>query len=249
MNTVPEQLDTSASRLDEHRAPWGLLDILGAVALGAVFAVALAAVVALAIRLLGAAPSNAAQVTLLTAAGYGGIFLGVWLFIVVRRRLPWSAVGFRQVGWGAVPVTLLALVVLTVANSVVLYLMSLIIGPIENPQQESLVPDGVLTLRGYLWLLPALSVVAPLVEELVFRGLLYRYLRGRMSMWPAVLLSAALFAVAHVYRVIMLPLFIAGIALALLAERYKSILPTILLHALFNGVQITLLYLASSFGS
>ncbi len=83
----------------------------------------------------------------------------------------------------------------------------------------------------------------------MFRGLLYRYLRGRMSMWPAVLLSAALFAVAHVYRVIMLPLFIAGIALALLAERYKSILPTILLHALFNGVQITLLYLASSFGS
>jgi membrane protease YdiL (CAAX protease family) len=185
-------------------------------------------------------------VTLLAAAVYGGLFLGVWLLIVARLKLPWSAVGFRPVGPGVVSTVLAALVGLTIANIVVLAVMGLFLGPIQNPQEESFAPGGFLSLSGYLWLLPAVSVFAPIVEELVFRGLLYPYLRGRMSVPLAVVLSAALFAVAHVYPIIMPPLFLAGVVLALLAQRYRSIIPTILLHALFNGVQITLLYLASN---
>jgi membrane protease YdiL (CAAX protease family) len=83
------------------------------------------------------------------------------------------------------------------------------------------------TIDGVLW--------APIFEELAFRGLLYPTLRLRLPPWPAALLSAALFGVAHGYG---LPGFAAvtwsGMIWALGYERTRSLLPGMLAHAASN---------------
>lgn len=88
------------------------------------------------------------------------------------------------------------------------------------------------TIDGVVW--------APFFEELAFRGLLYPTLRLRLPPWPAALLSAALFGVAHGYG----PQGFAavtwsGMIWALGYERTRSLLPGMLAHAASNLLATT----------
>jgi membrane protease YdiL (CAAX protease family) len=84
----------------------------------------------------------------------------------------------------------------------------------------------------------ALALVGPLVEELLFRGLLTAAFRRRFGPVRTALLTAALFALAHVLPRVIPPIFILGLALALVYERIGSTLPGILVHCLYNGIAV-----------
>jgi uncharacterized protein len=82
-------------------------------------------------------------------------------------------------------------------------------------------------------------VVAPLFEEVFFRGFLYRILRGRLGLWPALVIGGSLFGAVHVTSggplavALIAPL---GFLLCLIYERSGSLYPCIALHALNNGL-------------
>ncbi|NJK93012.1 MAG: CPBP family intramembrane metalloprotease [Blastochloris sp.] len=78
-------------------------------------------------------------------------------------------------------------------------------------------------------------IIAPLWEEITFRGFLYPILKSKLGNLPAILLSAVLFASIHQNEAAFLPLTCFGIVLALLYDRSGSLLPSIFLHAFFNG--------------
>lgn len=76
---------------------------------------------------------------------------------------------------------------------------------------------------------------APVFEELAFRGLLFSILRRRFHWWPAALLSAALFALAHGYGLIgFLSVFWSGVIWAWAYERTGSLWPGMIGHAINN---------------
>lgn len=86
-------------------------------------------------------------------------------------------------------------------------------------------------------LLPALffyGVVSPLVEEEVFRGIVYNSLRRNIGIFPAILGSALLFGAIHGNMVQMLYGTIMGIAMASLYEKYGKLLTSILFHSAAN---------------
>lgn len=91
------------------------------------------------------------------------------------------------------------------------------------------------------WLLLLGLLGAPLFEEYLFRGILYKGLRRTWRPLPSMLASAALFAAVHP-PVSMLPVFGLGLCAALAFERTKLLLAPILVHALYNagvmGVQL-----------
>jgi uncharacterized protein len=79
------------------------------------------------------------------------------------------------------------------------------------------------------------TVWAPIVEELTFRGLLYATLRTRLAVWPSALLSAALFALPHGYAAAgSLSVLVSGVLWAWAYERTRSLLPGLLAHAVNN---------------
>lgn len=85
------------------------------------------------------------------------------------------------------------------------------------------------------------AVVAPIVEETMFRGLLYSALRARFGIGGAAMLSAAAFSLVHpTLPGGFLTIWAIGIALALVYERRGSLVPGIILHGIHNGL-ITLL--------
>ncbi len=78
-------------------------------------------------------------------------------------------------------------------------------------------------------------VAAPIVEEVVFRGLAQRFLRRGFSPLFAVLWQAVLFAAFHGTRLQMLYVFPAGIVLGLVYHRSGTLLAPIFLHMVFNA--------------
>ncbi len=79
-----------------------------------------------------------------------------------------------------------------------------------------------------------LCLLVPLCEELLFRGFLLHALPVAIGL-P---LSSVLFACAHGLNLFVLPLFLFGWFLGLLALRTKSLLPSVLFHGLFNALTL-----------
>ena len=84
-----------------------------------------------------------------------------------------------------------------------------------------------------IWLLIVIRacVLAPLAEELLFRGLLFGWLRARSSFTRSALITSALFSVMHVYPVLFPVAFLVGIGAAWVRERTGSSFTFVVAHA------------------
>jgi membrane protease YdiL (CAAX protease family) len=81
------------------------------------------------------------------------------------------------------------------------------------------------------------AVAAPIVEELTFRGV-GQSLLSFLGRWPSMILVGVAFGVAHGLVEALLVLVPFGIALAWLRDRTKSVVPGMIVHALFNGIAL-----------
>ena len=88
-----------------------------------------------------------------------------------------------------------------------------------------------------------LSFFVPLLEEIVFRGLIYTRLRRGMPVLAAQLLSALIFGAAHMDPVQFCYASLTGFLMAVLFEKYQSIFPSLLFHIAFNGCSYLFLYI------
>lgn len=85
-----------------------------------------------------------------------------------------------------------------------------------------------------------LNVLAvPWFEEFIYRGLVFGGMRRSLPAAPAMAASAALFALIH-HPLAMVPAFIVGLCTAYAAERSKSLLARMLVHALYNATMLVL---------
>jgi membrane protease YdiL (CAAX protease family)/uncharacterized RDD family membrane protein YckC len=173
---------------------------------------------------------------------YGAAFLVVLLFVKVRRHASLAALGLRRVQWrwllAALPFASVALVVTSISGRL----------------SESLFPNTpanqCMSIRsaydGAPWLaIVGVAAIAPVVEEIVFRGMVFGWLRGRTPLAWAVVISAALFALEHIgflQLTLFLPIFAMGVVLALLYHHARSIWPSVLVHATFNLVGLLVLF-------
>ena len=81
-------------------------------------------------------------------------------------------------------------------------------------------------------------VVAPVLEEFLFRGILFRAMKRPLGVGPALVISAILFGLVHQNVLSFVPLTFLGIILALSYERTGDLRTCILIHAGFNGFMV-----------
>lgn len=84
----------------------------------------------------------------------------------------------------------------------------------------------------------AVVVVAPLAEELIFRGLLHRLLHGIWGAVPAAILSALIFAIVHAEPWFLLGLVGVGLMLAVVWEATRSVAACWTAHAVHNAISL-----------
>ena len=97
------------------------------------------------------------------------------------------------------------------------------------------------------WGYVAVGILAPLAEEIVFRGAILRTLLGMMSKknhWLAIMISAALFGVVHGNIAQFVNALVMGLLLGWMYYRTKSLVPGILMHWVNNTMAFVLNNLA-----
>jgi membrane protease YdiL (CAAX protease family) len=188
----------------------------------------------------------AVYVALLAAVGYGP---SLWWCRFVSRRWGTGRLGhdigltprFADLGWG--PVVWLGAIGAQIAVGAVV--LALDIPVASNTEGISEVSAD----RTYVWALVISAVIAaPLVEEMVFRGVVLRGLRSRLPVVAAVILQGVLFGAAHADPVrgvgnvgLVMVLSGVGIAFGVAATLLRRIGPSIVAHAIFNGAVLALL--------
>lgn len=110
-------------------------------------------------------------------------------------------------------------------------------------RQQGLAPDaprpaGFSPIAGIVLAVLAIAIIGPLVEEMLFRGLLTAGFRQRFGALGTAAITAALFALAHFLPRGLPALFLLGLALALVYERVGSTIPGFLVHCLYNGIAL-----------
>ncbi len=176
--------------------------------------------------------------------------LGAIRFVVLRKYgLRWADLGLRPSAFKwhrrGIAVALLLLPVVALINGV---LVPRITGAeFHNPQLYAAAPNGF-SWPALLSMLIMAGVVAPFGEELVFRGLLFPWLRGRLGVAAAAVLSGLVFAMLHGAPILIPALTAIGTALALLYHRCGSLWPVIVAHGAFNAIMVITLYAALAAG-
>ncbi|MDP9243679.1 MAG: CPBP family intramembrane metalloprotease [Chloroflexota bacterium] len=100
--------------------------------------------------------------------------------------------------------------------------------------------EQALSIVDPLIAVPAVVIVAPIAEELFFRGVAFNAWLREHGYRRALFGSSALFALIHGSLLALLPIFLLGIGLALVYGRSRSLLAVIVMHATVNGISVAL---------
>jgi membrane protease YdiL (CAAX protease family) len=217
---------------------WVAACFVGAAAIGAV---GLSALSALGFRL----PIS----TTLMLLGASTVIYLVMLALVLsipyaKKMISWANLGYKRLlNWSDIGLALAGYVVYFVAVLGVTFIITKLIPGFDANQTQDLGFTslyGVERLIGFI----VLVVVAPIVEETIFRGFLYGKLReSLMPMWPAILAVSALFGIAHGQWNVGIGTFILSIVLCYLREATGSVWSGILVHMINNAIAFTLLFI------
>jgi uncharacterized protein len=164
----------------------------------------------------------------------------MWLYI--RRDDRAQRLGLTHFGHLSLSGTLgLAIIVVAAAFAFNMIYASYMIPGIGMQDEmmkllASIPRTSVNILIGFL----GIAVLAPVVEELLFRGLLQNALAHKMPIWAAITLSAFLFSLVHLQPYAIPALMSLGMAFGYLYHRTGSLRTNILLHMANNSAALIL---------
>ena len=78
------------------------------------------------------------------------------------------------------------------------------------------------------------GIWSPIIEEVMFRGILYHFLRKYLPLWIGVIGSALIFGVYHGNSVQLVYASMMGVVMALLYEKYQTLIAPVLFHSAAN---------------
>ena len=178
-------------------------------------------------------------------AVYGACLLLIGLLVRWRRHTRLTALGLRLPAWpwlaAGVPLGFAAYVLEDVGA-----LIDRVILPTASSSNQCVGIRAEFGGSVALTLL-AVAVIAPISEEIIFRGFTFRWLRGRLPLWGAVLVSAVLFSAAHAgwaEPALFLPVFLGGVLLAYVYAKSGSVWPGVIVHMTINIVGVILILTA-----
>ncbi len=170
-------------------------------------------------------------------------FLLPVVVIFAWRRIHWKHLGFggfsastMGVGCG-----------LLVASYGIILLHNLLLVNLGIDTQGEAIAELFAALESPIWFFIVGALLAPLIEEIFFRGFLFQGFRARYGWVSGMLLSSGIFAVAHLDPVSLIPTFILGCVLAYLYHRSNSVWPGVILHVMVNSFGLCAAYVATQY--
>lgn len=157
-----------------------------------------------------------------------------WLIVTKGRTYPF----FKTLGWNAGGMRWYHHILILIG----FFALSVVVGNfVEAPDHELL--RMINSSRLTLFTMAALAVLtAPLIEELVYRGIVYSALQRAISPWIAVAITTFLFTLVHVPQYFGSPatiglLALLSLTLTVIRMKTDNLLPCVIFHTVFNAVQ------------
>ena len=176
----------------------------------------------------------------------GILIFGVFLFALTR--------GSRFKDLGLTTRNLFSNVIKGIVGGISLLLLIVVVGIImqlifpqtPEPQPFENIVRQAQGVRNLVIIFLAGSVLAPLSEELFFRGFIYPLIRFRWGIWPGIIITSLFFGSMHFDLFRMIPLTFGGIGLAWLYEKSGSLITPMVAHAVWNTIMTLLIFVSLS---
>jgi membrane protease YdiL (CAAX protease family) len=253
LSGFPPPPQISAGVPDDLRVPWRWTDVALFAILGVIASVIITRGLAqVAVNFFGANASDMFGNSMTTAKSVvvlvsqalldGGAILYLYMMLLVRTPAPfWQAIGWRKMPGGAG--TARASAIQFLAGGAVLALVATFAGNFLN-SKDTLPIEQLLQARVSMMLFAVLGVlVAPLVEETIFRGFLYPVVARRLGVAAGVFITGTLFGLLHAAQLwggwgqIVL-LIVVGVVLTWVRARTGTVAASYFVHLGYNGLQL-----------
>lgn len=173
---------------------------------------------------------------------FGAFLATLVLALARRRRISMAELGFRRPDrWGPVGIAVVGSYAAIIAYGAIVTLLTelgvdthLFEGGNNIPLDDR--PDGAPLVAWLMLFGIAVTIGAPLAEELFFRGLLFRALDGMWPGWIAIAVSGLAFGAFHVNLPVLIPFSIVGMLFAWSFRASGSIWVSIAAHFIINSV-------------
>ncbi|MCI0485192.1 MAG: CPBP family intramembrane metalloprotease [Blastocatellia bacterium] len=193
-------------------------------------------------------PNTILVQVLSTVAGHALTMAVCWAVVTgVGRRPFWESLGWEWHGGSARTKTLFVLGV-----TAIMYFTFVALAQLIPSTSETLFDQLLKTSRQVRYAVAFMAVfTAPLVEEVVYRGVLFSALRSRFGPSPTIAFVTLLFAGVHVIQYWgnwagLIGLTILSLVLTLIRAETKSIFPCVAVHLVFNTVNALIIVFAYS---
>lgn len=173
------------------------------------------------------------------------LVIGVPL-VLFKNKTTWEDIGLTRLpSWMDILLTPAGYVVYALASGLLLSFVTAYL-PVDLNQVQNVGFDNLTTRTQYLLAFVTLVILAPIAEEVLFRGYLYGKLKKYVPVWLAILVSSLLFGAVHGQWNVAFDTFAAGVVMCLLRDITGSLWPAIFLHMLKNGLAYYLLFINPS---
>ncbi|WP_252312665.1 CPBP family intramembrane glutamic endopeptidase [Sinobaca sp. H24] len=172
------------------------------------------------------------------------IFTAALYFIVLKPNgQSWRAVGLKPFPLREWKLIAVWTVILIVGSIALVITMSFIGVGTENSKTESL--QSQMTLLNFTIGFVSAAIISPIYEEIFYRGYLYRFFSSRYGVLSGMIISSLIFTVVHIPTFNTLPVnFVSGLIFSWVYQKTGSIIPSILIHGVFNGIAVILTAIA-----
>ena len=165
--------------------------------------------------------------------------------IFLWRRIHWKYLGFGKFTLDVIGIgcgLLIGGYAIIIAHNALLYAFGI-------DAQGDQIFEIFDQLESPIWFFITGAVIAPIVEEIFFRGFLFQGFRQKYGWMPAIFLSSAIFGAAHLDPVSLIPTFVLGCVLAYVYHRSNSVWPGMIFHAAINSFSLCAVYVISQYPS
>ena len=184
--------------------------------------------------------------TVVAAAAYivalGVVIGGPWL--LKKQRTTKEDIGLQRLPtWAELGLAPAGLIVYFITSALVIYLVSLFFTGFDAGQAQDVGFEQLVQRYEYMLAFITIVVIAPIAEEMLFRGYLYGKLKKYSPRWIAIIVTSALFGFAHGQWNVAIDTFVLSVFLCLLRDLTGSLWPSIILHMLKNSIAYYFLFI------
>lgn len=165
--------------------------------------------------------------------------------IFLWRKVSWMELGFKKFSRNTLALgcgLLIVVYVLVIINNLIMVALGVV-------TQADVISDILSEINAPYLFAFITAIIAPVTEEMFFRGFLFKGLREKYGWVNALMFSSTIFALFHGQVATLIPTFLLGALFAYMYQRTESVLPGMILHFTVNAMGAMVLLFANQIGA